>query len=229
MKGAIMQPYFFPYIGYYQLAYEVEKFVFLDDVNYIKKGYINRNSMLLGGSRHDFSLPVSKISQNRLIVEHNYIGDFSGFLRLVERAYKNAPCFSAVMPLIERVALDTELNVARKNAESITIVFDYLGLHRDFLFSSNVELPAGIKGQERILRLCQELGICKYRNAIGGKAIYSREDFSAAGIELFFVKSEIQPYFQDKHNFISHLSMIDVLMHCSKESVVAMLADYSLV
>lgn len=229
MKGAIMQPYFFPYIGYYQLAYEVEKFVFLDDVNYIKKGYINRNSILLNGARHEFSVPVSKISQNRTINCHEYTGDFSGFLKLIGQNYKKAPYFDAVMPVIEEVALDLDNNVARKNAKSVKMVFEYLDVSRDFCFSSDMRLQEIHKGQDRILALCNEIGIRKYRNAIGGQNLYAQEEFSSAGIELKFIQSNIRPYSQGKHEFVSHLSIIDVLMHCDKENIVSMLSEYSLV
>lgn len=229
MNGAIMQPYFFPYIGYYQLAYEVEKFVFLDDVNYIKKGYINRNSILQNGIRHDFSVPVSKISQNRTIRSHEYTGDFSRFLKMLEQNYKKAPHFNTVISLIKEVVLGSNNNVAHKNAQSIISVLDYLGVTRDFSFSSETELERGCKGQNRILALCKKLGFDEYLNANGGQDLYSREAFSAEGINLEFIQSNIRPYPQGKHEFVSHLSMIDVLMHCDKEKIINMLSAYELV
>lgn len=229
MRGAIMQPYFFPYIGYYQLAYEVEKFVFLDDVNYIKKGYINRNTILLHGKRHEFSIPVSKVSQNRTISSHDYTGNYSDFMHLIEHAYKKAPLFDVVMPLVEGVVLDADTNVARKNAKSLVDVFSYLGLEREFLFSSDVELDGDIKGQERILALCQKMRVSQYRNAIGGQALYDANSFNSIGIDLKFIQGGIRPYPQGRHDFVSHLSIIDVLMHCDKEVVLQQLSDYSLV
>lgn len=228
MNGAIMQPYFFPYIGYYQLAYEVEKFVFLDDVNYIKKGYINRNSILLNGIRHDFSVPVSKISQNRTIRSHEYNGDFSRFLKMLEQNYKKAPHFNTVISLIKEVVLDSNNNVAHKNAQSIILILDYLGVSRQFLFSSEIELEEDCKGQNRILALCKKLGFDEYRNAIGGQDLYSRETFGAVGINLKFIQSNICPYPQFKHEFVSHLSIIDLLMHCDKQTIKSQLYNYSL-
>lgn len=229
MRGAIMQPYFFPYIGYYQLAYEAEKFVFLDDVNYIKKGYINRNSILLQSKCHNFSVPVSKISQNRTIHAHDYVGDYSEFIHLIKRAYKNAPHFNQIIPLIESVVLDGDDNVARKNAKSLMVVFSYLGLEREYLFSSNVALSGHEKGQVRILELCQRLTIDQYRNAIGGRLLYDAATFDAAGIELKFIQSNIRPYAQGEGAFVSNLSIIDILMHCDKKDIVHRLTDYSLI
>lgn len=229
MKGAIMQPYFFPYIGYYQLAYEVEKFVFLDDVTFIKQGYINRNSILLNGKRHEFSIPVSKISSFRTIHDHLYLGEYSKFLKLIEQAYRKAPFYSTVMPILESVVLDSDNNVSRKNANSIIAVFDYLGIKRNFLFSSEVGCEIDLKGQDRVLVLCKTLEIKKYRNSIGGQSLYSQEVFSESGIELKFIQSDIKPYLQGKHEFISHLSIIDVLMYCDKQSIKKMLEAYELV
>ena len=228
MKGAIMQPYFFPYIGYYQLAYEVEKFVFLDDVNFIKKGYINRNAILLKGRRHQFSIPVVQVSQNRYISEHNYTGDFSSFLALVEQSYKKAPFYTEVFPIIQSVALGDDQNVARKNSKSLVDVFSYLGISRDFAFSSNISVGREYKAQEKILKICQSLSINQYRNAIGGKAIYSPEKFHAQGIEIKFIETHAHTYSQGVADFTPYLSMIDVLMHCDKETVRHLLSDYSL-
>ena len=229
MIGAIMQPYFFPYIGYYQLVYAVENFVFLDDVNFIKKGYINRNVILLQGQRHEFSVPVAKISQNRHINDHHYTGDFTQFLSLIEQAYKKAPFFADIFPIVQSVALDSAQNVARKNANSIASVFSYLGIKRDFIFSSDVGLDAEYKGQDRILALCQTLGINRYRNAIGGQALYDTRRFAEKSIDLKFIETKTRPYQQASAAFMPHLSMIDILMHCDKIAASHLPTEYSLV
>lgn len=226
MKGAIMQPYFFPYIGYYQLVYEAENFVFLDDVNWIKKGYINRNSICRNGDKVNFSIPVSKVSQNRKINEHDYTGDFSGFLKLVESAYKKAPFFDSIMPMIEKVVRDDESNVANKNANTISTVFNYLGIKREFLFSSDVSLHSACKGQERILELCRIFGINRYRNASGGRALYDPKSFDESNVELKFVESMAQNYSQSGDEFIPNLSIIDLLMWCDKDTTIDMLKEY---
>jgi hypothetical protein len=228
MKGAIMQPYLFPYIGYYQLAYEVDKFVFLDDVNFIKKGYINRNAVLLQGQRHEFSVPVAKVSQNRHINEHSYTGEFTAFLGLIKQSYSSAPFFKDIWPLVESVVLDADLNVARKNAKSISAVFSYLGVDREFLFSSDIGLDAEYKGQERILALCQNIGIKQYRNAVGGQSLYEASAFNAKEIQLRFIQTHLQPYAQSTANFVPYLSMIDVLMYCDKLEATNLLKGYAL-
>jgi len=224
-----MQPYFFPYLGYYQLAYAVEKFIFLDDVNYIKGGYINRNSVLLESRIHKFSIPVSQMSQNRQIMQHNYVGDFSKFIELIYHAYRRAPYFQAVMPMIESIALDEDQSVSRKNAKTITSVFDYLEIKRNFIFSSSLAGLKRSKGQDRILDICASQHITEYRNAINGQDIYDKSDFENAGINLSFIQTHFTPYPQGGAEFTSHLSMIDILMRCNRHTVIGMLNNYSLV
>lgn len=224
-----MQPYFFPYIGYYQLAYEVEKFIFLDDVNFIKKGFINSNSILLQGKRHDFSIPVLKVSQNRHISDHFYAGEFGSFLKTLESGYKKAPFFLDVWPMVEAVITDANNNVAAKNALSVTSVFSYLGLERNFEFSSRTRFAEPFKGQDRIIALCDELKIDRYRNSIGGRHLYSHDAFASRGIELNFIQSESVRYVQKSPEFVPNLSIIDVLMHCDKPRVVELLGMYELV
>lgn len=223
-----MQPYIFPYLGYYQLAYDAETYVFLDDVTFIKQGFINRNSIILQGKRHNFSLPVLDISSNRNICDHQYIADLSKVFKLIQSAYRKAPFFTVVMPLIESVLLHEDQNVARKNARSVTTVFEYLGLKRNFLFSSAIETAAESKGQTRILALCHSLGVSHYRNAIGGRVLYDTAAFEAEGINLRFIDSTFPPYNQGTKEFISHLSIIDILMNCDKSEILEQLASYSL-
>lgn len=222
-----MQPYFFPYIGYYQLVSAVESFIFLDDVNYIKKGYINRNSIFLQGRRKDFSIPVAKISQNKKIVDHEYVGDYVDFLKIVEQAYSKSPFYKEVMPLVSDVIYGGNLNVAQKNASSIMCVFKYLGLERNFLFASQLGVGHEQKGEDRILEICEKLNIKQYRNAIGGLQLYDPDRFREKGIELKFVRSRAGEYSQSKGNvFEKNLSIIDVLMNCEKEMVISMLREY---
>ncbi len=229
MKGAVMQPYFFPYIGYYQLAYEVEKFVFFDDVNYIKKGYINRNSILMNGALHQFTIPVVGVSQNKKINEHFYVGDFSQFLEKIRIAYRWAPCFNDIFPMIQEAALGGNLNVAEKNAASIKLVFDYLGLDRSFYFSSGVQNDPPLKGQARIIDLCKKINVNEYVNAIGGRELYSQEDFGNEKMDLKFIKSDLQSYPQSSDNFVPNLSMIDVLMWNDASCVLNLLNKYSVI
>jgi WbqC-like protein family len=216
---AVMQPYFFPYLGTYQLAQAVDCFVFFDDVAFIKKGYIHRNALLGPDGPQPFTLPVREVSQNRTIAEHVYAGEWRPFLATLRQRYRQAPMFEAIYPLVESVALDPDENVARKNALSFTRVFEYLGLARDWSFASRHALPAELRAQARILALCGREGAGTYVNAAGGRALYQPEAFAAAGIALRFISNEAPPYDQGRDGFTPQLSMIDVLMHCPPEAV----------
>lgn len=225
---AVMQPYFFPYLGTYQLAHAVDAFVFFDDVAFIKKGYIHRNALLGPNGPQPFTIPVREVSQNRSIAQHAYTGEWRAFLATVQQLYRRAPMFDAVYPLVEAVALDADENVARKNALSFTRVFDYLGMEREWSFASRHALPAELRAQARILALCERESAGMYVNAAGGRELYEPEAFDAAGVALRFMVSAPEPYDQGRADFVPHLSMIDVLMHCTPEVVRRLLGQYQL-
>jgi hypothetical protein len=223
-----MQPYFFPYLGTFQLAQAVDAFVFFDDVAFIKKGYIHRNSLLGPNGPQAFTVPVNDASQNRAIGEHWYAGEWKALLATLRQLYGRAPMFDAVYSLVEAVALDPDENVARKNAMGFVRVFEYLGLQRDWSFASRHALPAELRGQERILALCEREVATVYVNAAGGRALYAPEAFVSAGIQLRFLAGEPQPYDQGREGFVPNLSMIDLLMHCEPPAVRERLQQFRL-
>jgi hypothetical protein len=227
-RVAVMQPYFFPYLGTFQLAQAVDAFVFFDDVAFIKKGYIHRNALLGPDGAQAFTIPVKDASQNRAIREHVYAGDWKAFLATLQQLYRRAPMFDAVYPLVESVALDPDENVARKNALGFMRVFEYLGLQRDWSFASRHALPDHLRAQQRILGLCEREGATMYVNAAGGRALYEPDAFEAADIELRFLASEAQPYDQGRELFAPNLSMIDLLMHCEPAVVRERLQQFKL-
>ena len=224
---AVMQPYLFPYLGYFQLARSVDHFVFLDDVAYIKKGFINRNRILLGGQPFTFSIAVERASQNRKIDEHRFSGAFDTFFQQLRHAYHRAPFFHEVLALVEAVGRTPERNVARKNAAAVRAVFDYLQLPFSSQFASS--LPrTGARGEQRILDLCQYLGADTYHNAVGGQMLYDNRRFASQGVRLRFLCNRFAAYEQGVGVFVPGLSIIDVLMHNERERVCEMLRDFDL-
>lgn len=230
MIVSIMQPYLFPYIGYYQMANHSDQFVIFDDVNYIKKGFINRNHILFNRRKHRFSAPVKKISQFRKINEHEFDDGIALLLPMFERAYRKARNFDVVYPLIVDVFCGPR-NVATFTARSITKVFDYLGLPFECVYSSDLDIPSSLSGVERIIFICKLLGASTYLNAIGGRGLYSSEHFVGTGIELQFIQSISREYHQASDlEFVSFLSIIDILMHNSIEDTLVMLNnDFELI
>jgi hypothetical protein len=220
---AVLQPYLFPYLGTFQLARQVGRFVFFDDVAFIKKGFIHRNAVLQDGQAHAFTAPVVHASQNRTIAQHDYVGDWQPLLALLQRAYAGAPQFEPVYQLVRSVLLDGEHNVARKNARSMAAVFEFLGLPFDAGLASAQALPDSLRASARVRAICRAEGASTYVNPAGGRTLYDAEDFARDGLALRFCAMQPVAYDQRAPVFVPNLSIIDVLMHCPRAQVVELL------
>lgn len=231
MKVAVMQPYLFPYLGYFQLMAAVDRFVFLDDVNYIKKGWINRNRILLNGKDHLVTFNIAEASQNKKINELEFDFDekwekkFSGTLK---QAYSKAPFYATTEPLILDILAFPDRNVSKFIFNSFRVLCNYFGMETELVPSSSVFGGTELKGQERILHICEQNGATHYINPPGGKELYSEELFSAKGITLSFLAPQLKPYPQSGNEFIPGLSIIDVMMFNDREKVRSFFRDYSL-
>lgn len=231
MKVAIMQPYFFPYLGYWQMFNAVDKFVLLDDVNFIKRGYINSNSVLVNGSAHRFSIPLDRPSQNKLINETKL--SFSSeekekFLKMIYMAYKKAPYFYSVYELIEQVVYNNTNDLTQFIKYSFEVIKKYLDLDTEILLSSEIEKNNSLKAEQRIIEINKCLGADMYINAIGGQALYDFEHFAKENIALRFIKMDQIEYKQYKDSFVPNLSFIDVMMFNDINSIKKLLLEYEL-
>lgn len=225
MKGkkiAIMQPYFLPYIGYFQLINAVDEFVFLDDVNYINRGWINRNRILLYGSDYLFSIPCKKVSQNKLINEVE-LGDvkifYDKFKQTLKLAYSKAPYYQNVINVIEEIFNSDVKRISDLAKLSIKYILNYLDLKKIFKSSSDDFSDHGFKGYEKLIDICKQAGIYNYINPSGGNELYSKIQFESKGIALYFLIPEEIKYEQYKNNFVPWLSIIDVLMFNSPKTI----------
>lgn len=214
MKLAIMQPYFLPYIGYFQLIGAADIFVVYDNIKYTKKGWVNRNRMLRNGADVTFSLPLAKGSDSLDIVERELALDFNRekLLNQFKGAYAKAPQFDATFPLLANIVRNEENNLFRYIYQSIIDLCDHLDLKTEIRISSDIDVDHDLKSQDRVLALCQALGADRYINAIGGVDLYRREDFAAQGIELQFIKSMPFDYPQFVGATVPWLSIVDILM-----------------
>lgn len=228
-----MQPYFMPYIGYFQLINAVDKFVFYDNVNFIKRGWINRNRLLVHGKESLFTIPVSKVSQNKLINEIEIFNESNNkrqILKTLKHNYKKAPYFNEVFTLFEEILNFNESNLFNYIFYSIKKVCDFLEINTELLLSSNINIDHSLKANIKIIEICNELKAHKYINPEGGTELYIKEDFLEQGIELLFLKPKLSPYTQsNKHNFVPGLSIIDVMMFNSKAELKEMLNDYTFI
>ena len=231
---AIMQPYLFPYIGYFQLIHSVDSFVICDDVQYIREGWVNRNRILLDGRPYYITLPVERGHRSDNINQRNFsLSKFKEgqekILHQLSHAYRKAMYFSEVMRLVEQVFACEERDVASFLACHLKKVCDYLGIETPFLISSETKTDTdGLTGQDRIIAMCRAMNANHYINPIGGQTLYDRETFERQGIKLSFIKTGTYHYTQFANKFVSDLSIIDVMMFNSVDKIHEMLNKYQL-
>jgi len=226
-----MQPYCFPYIGYFQLINAVDKFVFLDDVNFINRGWINRNKILLNGEAYLFTIPLISASQNKLIneisvAENNWR---TKILKTIELAYKKAPHFNTAYELIKDVFLSSIEDISTLAKKSVCTICNYLDIHTAMLNSSVAFTSNSLRGEERIINITKELSATDYLNLIGGKELYNKTNFLETGINVHFLKVKDITYKQYKNSFVPNLSIIDVMMFNDKETIKGYLKEYELI
>ena len=229
MKLAIMQPYLFPYIGYFQLINAVDNFVVYDDVNYIKQGWINRNRILLNGQPHYITINLNGASSFKKINEIEINFKPLKLLKTLQQYYKKAPYFNEIYALTEKVLFFEEKNLAKFTTNSLRVVCEYLNINTKFEISSQHNIDRELRGEDRVIEICKYFGAEEYINAIGGKNLYSHKRFAENNIKLYFLKTSEIVYEQFKNEFVPNLSIIDVMMFNSKEVINKMLDNYELI
>lgn len=233
MIAAVEQPYFLPYIGYWQLLNAVDLFVILDDVNYIRRGFINRNSILLNGAPYRFSIPVKDASQNKKIMEMRLCFDEKEkqkFLSRIEYAYKKAPYFSQVFPFISDIIHNPDEDLTGFIQYSLTSVAAYLGIDTRIIRSSAMDKDNTLTGQNRVVEICRQIGADTYINPAGGRKLYDSRTFHKENMELFFLDTRHENiiYPQFNNPFVGMLSIIDIMMFNPTEKIQHFLKEYDL-
>lgn len=228
MKLAVMQPYLFPYIGYFQLIYAGDLFLIYDDVAYIKRGFVNRNNILSPSGVTRFTISVPGASLNKNFTDLEFCSDVAKTLKTLEHSYSKAPYFHDVFPIIRGALEFEDRSIASVCQKSYEDVFSYLGVEKQFKKTSELEYDRSVSARDRLIALCHQFGADCYINAAGGRKLYAKPDFSEKGIDLKFVDSLPIEYSQGGVGFVPNLSIIDVLMHCSPEEVKCLLSRYEL-
>lgn len=229
MTLGIMQPYFMPYIGYWQLMAAVDQYVVYDDVNYIKGGWVSRNNILLNGERHMFTITLNGASPNKLFNEITIRDDFRKFFRMLESAYKKAPYYQPTMALLERICSYPNRSLGEFMLHSFRFVLDYWDIHTELLLSSSISKGNTLHGKDKVKHICHILGADTYYNAIGGQSLYDKQEFLQNGINLYFLQTNDIRYPQFNNDFVANLSIIDVMMFNSPEQTRQLLTQYTLV
>lgn len=226
---AIMQPYLFPYIGYFQLINTADEFVIYDDVQFIKGGWINRNNLLIAGNKNLITFPLLGASANKYINHIKIAKNFKKIEKTIDLCYVRAPNYKDVKKLLENIFSHNEDNLAFFTGNSIELIAKYIGLETQFIYSSNIDKNNQLSGQNKVIDICKRLNAGMYINTIGGKDLYSKEDFKQNSIELKFLQPKLEKYKQFKNEFVPGLSIIDVLMFNSPKEIKAMVGRYELI
>ena len=232
MTIGIMQPYLFPYIGYWQLINIVDTFVIYDNIQFSKKGWFHRNNILLDGKKTLFSIPLKKDSDSLDVVDR-FISDdadkeINKIIRQIEIAYKKAPYFKDVFPMIKEIFQNNERNLFKYIYNSVLEICNYLEIDTKIIISSTIDIDHSLKSQDKVIALNKVLNATKYINPIGGIELYDFEKFQNENIELAFLNSHVPEYNQFGKEFIPYLSIIDIMMFNSREEVKSMLIKYKL-
>lgn len=230
MKAAIHQPYFIPYIGYWQLIDSVDIFAIADNYNYIKQGWINRNRILEHDTIRYFNLEVAHASQNRYICDHQLkpiekekkLNQLRGF-------YNKAPYRAEGLELMDRILSFEDDNLANFLYNSIQLICDYLKIDTRIVRTSDYEQDPELKFTDRIFDYCHQMGADEYHNLIGGTKLYSFDEFAEQGIKLAFVEAIPMEYPQSSSSFEFGLSIIDVIMNNSQEQIAEILKSRRLI
>lgn len=226
-----MQPYFFPYLGYFQLINAVDEFILLDDVTYIKGGWINRNHILSKDKPELITVPLHKLSSNKLICETviaDHLNWRNKFLKTIHFNYKKAPFFDDFFPLIENVIQTNISKINEMNYYALERIVDYIGIDTMLKKTSYVYNNNHLKAQERIIDICIQENTSTYLNSVGGQSLYNKALFEKENIDLKFIVPKFPKYPQFNSPFVSSLSIIDILMFNSPFETRKMLLDYEL-
>jgi hypothetical protein len=228
MRIAIMQPYFFPYLGYFQLINAVDKFIIYDDVNYINKGWINRNNILVNNNPNMILVPLIGASQNRLIKDIEVVDEIKWkekLLKTIQLNYKKAPYFSKVFLLFEDVLMSESRNISDLNCLAILKTCNYLNINTELIKTSSQYANSNLKGENRIIDICLKENASLYINPIGGRLLYNENHFKEKNILLNFINTRPYSYNQNSEIFVPYLSIIDTMMYCSPEEIMANLIN----
>lgn len=228
---AIMQPYFLPYLGYWQLINTVEKFVIYDHVQYTKRGWINRNQWYVNGQVKSFSLPLKKASSEVEISSRFLVDNFSDhadkLIRQATNTYKRSPFFEQGMEILVSCLKNSDRNLFNFVHNSILVVLEFLDIHTQIVISSNLDYDESTRGEDRVIAICNELDAKYYINPVSGKHLYSPARFRENLIQLAYLQPVLRPYRQVGTTFNNGLSIIDIAFCCDRLTIMDMLNDYN--
>jgi hypothetical protein len=229
---AVMQPYLFPYLGYFQLIAAADVFVLGDDLQYVRSGWVNRNRILHNDEARLITFPLKKDRFELQINQRQLCDHFSDeaerLIRLLTESYEQAPYFAQVMPLVERLIRFPQQNIALYAEHAIREMCAYLHIVTPIMRSSDLILGNPLDKQERIIRIAHTFEATTFITPEGGSVVYDRDHFARNRLLVRFFRMTPVEYRQFRQPFVANLSIIDVLMFNCVEQVQRMLAEYQL-
>jgi hypothetical protein len=232
-KVAIMQPYFLPYMGYFHLLNSVDEFVIYDNIQYTKKGWINRNRILVNGKDKLISLPLKKGSDYLNVIDRKLSDNWNvekvKLLNLIKSSYKKSPQYSIIFPIIEKCIQLSDNNLFNFILNSLTQLNSFLEIDTKVIISSTINIDHTLKSKDKVIAICKNLNATTYINAIGGQELYNVKDFKNHELDLKFIKSSLLNYKQYKNEFIPWLSILDILFFNEKQDIIKHLNEYTLI
>ena len=235
MKLAIMQPYFLPYLGYFQLINSVDEFVLYDNVQFISQGWVNRNSILVNSSPCRFVLPLESTSHQanineRTLASKQWEREKGKLLKTIEQNYRKAKHFETVFPVVKSCLEFSRYNMAEFNRQALSKICKFCEIDTPLLSASELaDVDVSKTGAAKVIAICQARGASHYINAFGGQDLYHNEYFQTYDLELSFLKPAKIVYKQFQNEFVPSLSIIDVMMFNSVEKIKEFLNYYTLV
>lgn len=233
MKLAIMQPYFFPYIGYFQLINSVDEFVIYDNIKFTKKGWINRNRILVNGQDAYITLPLRRDSDYLHVCQRFLADGWSkerrSLLSRIEAAYRKAPYYEAIFPLVKECLFFEEDNLFLFIRNTLNAVNEYIQIKTPLIASSSIAVDHSLIAGEKVIAICKARLASRYINPIGGTKLYEKADFLTHGIDLKFLRSHDLVYKQFDNEFVPWLSILDVMMFNSVETIQSYLSYHEMI
>lgn len=233
MKIGIMQPYFLPYLGYFQIMKACDKYVVYDNIQFTKKGWIHRNRMLLNGKDAMFSLPLKSDSDfldiNQRCLADGFEKEKNKILGQIKSAYGKAPQFKTVYPIIESIFNYPDANLFNYIFNAINTIKDYLQIETPLVVSSTIDMDHELKSKYRVMEIVKCLGGDTYINPIGGMELYDKQEFANSGIALHFHKMQSVVYPQFKNEFVPYLSILDLMMFVDRDTLIGYLDRFDFV
>ena len=257
MTLAIMQPYFMPYLGYFQAIAAVDKYILYDNLTYILSGWINKNRIRQRNNPPSWIIVPLKQKSSYTLIADTQIDNSKPWkkkiLTSIRLAYAKADYFEEVMPLLEDIFAADYDTISELNCQSIIKICKFLDLKTEVVADREpyLDIEKGLKLVEDgdysafpymtqthpIKKVARPIAICKlegsdhFVNAIGGTELYSKEEFAQYGIKLNFIQMHEIKYPQkcNDGSYEPYMSIIDVLMHNGKEKTKQLLTEYTLV